>query len=130
MTSKVQPLVHAEISVIPIFGSGAAVAESDPESDTGMSKQIAIAFDAIRRVKDVNAILTPMGTQIETGRFENILKAIEAAHQSLRTTSGIKRIVSTIRIDERLDKSATLEDKVKSVKEKIVAQNEKEVKEI
>jgi uncharacterized protein (TIGR00106 family) len=119
MTSKVLPLVHAEISVIPIFGSGAAVVESDPESDTGMSKQIAIAFDAIRRIKDVNAILTPMGTQIETGSFENILKAIEVAHQSLRTTSGIKRIVSTIRIDERLDKSATLEDKVKSVKEKL-----------
>lgn len=120
MTSKVQPLVHAEISVIPILGSGAAVVvDSDPESDTGMSKQIAIAFDAIRRVKDVNAILTPMGTQIETGSFENILKAIEAAHQSLRITSGVMRIVSTIRIDERLDKSATLEDKVKSVKEKL-----------
>jgi uncharacterized protein (TIGR00106 family) len=119
MTSNVQPLVHAEISVIPILGSRAAVIDSDPESDTGMSKQIAIAFDAIRRLKDVNAILTPMGTQIETGSFENILKAIEAAHQSLRTTSGVKRIVSTIRIDERLDKSATLQDKVKSVKEKL-----------
>lgn len=119
MTSNVQPLVHAEISVIPILGCGAAVIDSDPESDTGMSKQIAIAFDAIRRLKDVNAILTPMGTQIETGSFENILKAIEAAHKSLRTTSGVKRIVSTIRIDERLDKSATLEDKVKSVKEKL-----------
>lgn len=117
MTSKVQPLVHAEISVIPIAGSGAALADSD--SDTGMSKPIAIAFDAIRRVKDVNAILTPMGTQIETGSFENILKAIEAAHQSLRTGGGVKRIISTIRIDERLDKSATLEDKVQSVKEKL-----------
>ena len=119
MTSNVQPLVHAEISVIPILGSGAAAVDSDPESDRGMSKQIAIAFNAICRLKDVNAILTPMGTQIESGSFENILKAIEAAHQSLRTTSGIKRIVSTIRIDERLDKSATLEDKVKSVKEKL-----------
>ncbi|MFZ0696114.1 MAG: MTH1187 family thiamine-binding protein [Nitrososphaeraceae archaeon] len=119
MTSNIQPLVHAEISVIPILGSGSAAVDSDPESDTGMSKQIAIAFNAIRGLKDVNAVLTPMGTQIESGSFENILKAIEAAHQSLRTTSGIKRIVSTIRIDERLDKSATLEDKVKSVKEKL-----------
>ena len=103
----------------PYLAAESAVIDSDPESDTGMSKQIAIAFDAIRRLKDVNAILTPMGTQIETGSFENILKAIEAAHQSLRTTSGVKRIVSTIRIDERLDKSATLQDKVKSVKEKL-----------
>jgi uncharacterized protein YqgV (UPF0045/DUF77 family) len=45
-----------------------------------MSKDIAVAFDAIRKIKDVKAILTSMGTQIETPNFENILKAIETAH--------------------------------------------------
>ena len=73
-----------------------------------MSKQIAKVFDSIRRVKNVNAILTPMGTQIETSDFKAILNAIEAAHQSLRTEENIKRIISTIRIDERFDKSTTL----------------------
>jgi uncharacterized protein YqgV (UPF0045/DUF77 family) len=32
---------------------------------------------------------------------------------------GAKRIISTIRIDERLDKKETLEDRVNSVNEKM-----------
>jgi Thiamine-binding protein len=48
--------IHAEISVIPI----------GTISGTSMSKEIADASDAIRRVKDLKAMLIPMGTQIET----------------------------------------------------------------
>jgi uncharacterized protein (TIGR00106 family) len=116
MATKVQPIVHAEISVIPITRHSNA--SQDLES-IGMSKQIAVAFDAIRRVKNINVILTPMGTQIETSDFKAILKAIEAAHDSLRSEKNIKRIISTIRIDERLDKSITLHDKVQSVMDKL-----------
>jgi uncharacterized protein (TIGR00106 family) len=116
MGSKVQPLVHAEISVIPITVNENA---SSDTASAGMSKHISKVFDAIRRIKDVNTILTPMGTQIESSKFENILKAIDAAHYSLRTEGSVKRIISSIRIDERLDKSTTLQDKVRSVKEKL-----------
>jgi uncharacterized protein (TIGR00106 family) len=116
MPTKVQPILHAEISVIPI--TRYSNASPDLES-LGMSKQIAVAFDAIRRVKNINVILTPMGTQIETSDFKAILNAIEAAHDSLRSEKNIKRIISTIRIDERLDKSLTLDDKVKSVMDKL-----------
>ena len=47
MTLEVQPLVHAEISVTPIISSR----EDDEKtnSDSGMSKYIAKAFDAIRK---------------------------------------------------------------------------------
>jgi Thiamine-binding protein len=48
--------IHAEISVIPV----------GTISGTSMSKEIAGASDAIRRVKDLKAMLIPMGTQIET----------------------------------------------------------------
>jgi uncharacterized protein (TIGR00106 family) len=116
MATKVQPIVHAEISVIPITRYSSA--SPDLES-IGMSKQIAVAFDAIRRVKNINVILTPMGTQIETNDFKAILNAIEAAHDSLRSEKNIKRIISTIRIDERLDKSVNLHDKVQSVMDKL-----------
>ena len=47
-----------------------------------------------------------------------ILNAIEAAHEAVKST-GAKRIVSTIRIAERLDASRTLEDDVESVNEKL-----------
>jgi uncharacterized protein (TIGR00106 family) len=102
--------IHAEISVIPI--------RIRSETTTSMSKEIAAAFDAIQKIKGLKTMLTPMGTQIESNNFANILQAIEVAHQAVRT-AGIKRIMSTIRIDERLDKSISLEEKVESVMEKI-----------
>ncbi|HEX2124797.1 MAG TPA: MTH1187 family thiamine-binding protein [Nitrososphaeraceae archaeon] len=102
--------IHAEISVIPIGISS--------QTTTSMSKEIAAAFDAIQKIKGLKTMLTPMGTQIESNNFANILKAIEVAHEVVRT-AGAKRIMSTIRIDERLDKSISLEEKVESVMEKI-----------
>lgn len=102
--------IHAEISVIPIGISS--------QTTTSMSKEIAAAFDAIQKIKGLKTMLTPMGTQIESNNFANILQAIEVAHQVVRT-AGAKRIMSTIRIDERLDKSISLEEKVESVMEKI-----------
>lgn len=102
--------IHAEISVIPIGISS--------QTTTSMSKEIATAFDAIQKIKGLKTMLTPMGTQIESNNFANILQAIEVAHQVVRT-AGAKRIMSTIRIDERLDKSISLEEKVESVMEKI-----------
>ena len=95
--------IHAEISVIPIGIRS--------ETTTSMSKEIAAAFDAIQKIKGLKTMLTPMGTQIESENFANILQAIEVAHQVVRT-AGAKRIMSTIRIDERLDKSSSLEEKV------------------
>ena len=102
--------IHAEISVIPIGIRS--------ETTTSMSKEIAAAFDAIQKIKGLKTMLTPMGTQIESDNFANILKAIEVAHEVVRR-AGAKRIMSTIRIDERLDKSISLEEKVESVMEKI-----------
>lgn len=102
--------IHAEISVIPIGISS--------QTTTSMSKEIAAAFDAIQKIKGLKTMLTPMGTQIESNNFANILQAIEVAHEVVRT-AGAKRIMSTIRIDERLDKSISLEEKVESVMEKI-----------
>ncbi len=102
--------IHAEISVIPIGIRS--------QTATSMSKEIAAAFDAIQKIKGLKTMLTPMGTQIESDNFANILKAIEVAHEAVRT-AGAKRIMSTIRIDERLDKSISLEKKVESVMEKI-----------
>jgi uncharacterized protein YqgV (UPF0045/DUF77 family) len=47
-----------------------------------------------------------------------VLQAVKAAHRAARA-AGAKRVISTVRIDERLDKTQTLEDKVRSVKRKL-----------
>jgi uncharacterized protein (TIGR00106 family) len=100
--------VHAEISIVPIAGG----------SDTSMSKEVAAAFDAIRKIKSLKANLTALGTQIEGKDLSSVLQAVKAAHQGAKS-AGAKRVISTVRIDERLDKTQTLQDKVKSVRRKL-----------
>jgi uncharacterized protein (TIGR00106 family) len=99
--------VNAEISIMPIG-----------TSDTSMSKEIAAAYDAIHNLTNLKKVtLTPMSTQIESDKLDDIFQAILAAHNSAKSV-GVKRVISTIRIDERLDKPNVLDDKVRSVETK------------
>jgi uncharacterized protein YqgV (UPF0045/DUF77 family) len=61
MNLEVQPLVHAEISVIPIISS-----RRQRERYLRFGEQIhSKAFDAIRKIEGINVVLTSMGTHIE-----------------------------------------------------------------
>ncbi len=100
--------VHAEVSVIPISKNGG----------TSMGREVALAFDAIRKTKGVKAMLTALGTQIEAENMAAVFAAIEAAHAAVKK-AGAQRIISTVRIDERLDKEQTLEGKVRSVEKRL-----------
>jgi uncharacterized protein (TIGR00106 family) len=96
--------LHAEISIIPV-GTGS----------TSISKEVTAAFDAIRTTKDIKTTkLTAMGTQVDANNMRAILNAIEAAHQAVKST-GARRIISNIRIAERLDTSRSLDDEVQAV---------------
>jgi uncharacterized protein (TIGR00106 family) len=102
------PTVNAEISIAPIG-----------TSDTSMSKEIAAAYNAIRNIRKLKKVtLTPMSTQVESDNLDDIFEAIHAAHDSAKS-AGAKRVISTIRIDERLDKPNTLDEKVQSVYTKV-----------
>ena len=107
--SENQTSFTAEISIIPI---------TTTNGDTSMSKEIALVYNAISHIQGLKTILTAMGTQIESNNLENILEAIKISHITLRNI-GIERIMSSIRIDERLGKNNTLERKINSVKDKI-----------
>ncbi len=107
--------VVAEISVIPL---GKKFSTDTMNDSTSISKEVAVAFEAIQRIPQVKVTLNAMGTEIEANNIKDILKSIDAAHQALKDV-GIKRIISTIRIDERLDKTETLQDRINSVKEKL-----------
>ena len=100
--------VHAEISVIPISKSGG----------TSMGREVALAFDAIRKTKGVKATLTALGTQMEADDISSVLAAIKAAHAAVKK-AGAARIISSVRIDERLDKDQTLKGKVRSVEKRL-----------
>lgn len=105
--------VVAEISITPLGKH-----YSNNELPTSIRNEIAIAIDAIKKVNGINVKVTGMSTQLEADSIQDILKAIEYAHQSLKD-KGILRIISSIRIDERFDKSETLEERVNSVQEKL-----------
>ncbi len=103
--------VVAEISIIPIGKNY----PNDDALQTSFSREISLAFNAIKKLKEVKVNLTAMGTEIEANNIQDVLKSVEMAHNAMKE-NGVKRIISTIRIDERLDKTETLEDRVNSVK--------------
>jgi uncharacterized protein (TIGR00106 family) len=100
-------VVIAEISLVSLA-----------KGKTSMSDEITIAFMAIKRTKGLKVTLTGMGTLVESPNLKTILKAVEAAHEAVKKV-GVSRIISTIRIDQRLDKMHTLEDRVQIVTRKL-----------
>lgn len=95
--------VIAELSVVPV-GTG----------DTGLSRYVAACLDVLARRKDVSYQLTPMGTVLE-GPIDIILEVAGKMHEA-PFGLGVSRVVTTIKIDERRDKLATMAGKVESVR--------------
>jgi len=95
----------AEISFVPI-GVG-----------TSLSRYIAVVIKNIEK-SGLKYQLTPMGTIVE-GEWNEISKLIDYSHD-LIFEMGIERIITNIKIDYRLDKKSSMQDKLDSVKKKMV----------
>ncbi len=96
-----------EISVVPI-GTGTA----------SVSRFVARAIDVLENEKDIEYQLTPMGTIIESASTEHLLTIAGKMH-NIVFGGEVKRVVTTIKLDERKDKELTMDGKVKSIKEKL-----------
>lgn len=94
-----------EISFIPI-GVG-----------TSLSRYIAKVVKSIEK-SGLKYQLTPMGTIVQ-GDWEDISKLVDDSHKII-LDMGIERIITNIKIDYRLDKKSSMEDKINSVKRKMV----------
>ncbi len=57
------------------------------------------------------------GTNVE-GEWDDVMKAIKDCHQALHEM-GVPRISTTIRLGTRTDREQTIEDKIRSVEEKL-----------
>ncbi|MEO0083062.1 MAG: MTH1187 family thiamine-binding protein, partial [candidate division WOR-3 bacterium] len=55
----------------------------------------------------------PMGTTVE-GNLSDIFELVLQLHKA-QMKMGVKRILTTIKIDDRRDKKQSMEDKVKAV---------------
>ncbi len=94
-----------EVSVVPIG-----------TKDTSLSSYVA---DCLRILKEhkVPYELTAMGTNIE-GNLQDLIKLVLRMHQ-VPFKKGAKRVVTTIKIDDRRDKTGTLAGKKRAVKRKL-----------
>ncbi len=94
----------AEITIVPV-GVGASV-----------SDYVAEALKIIERSR-LKYRITPTSTIIEGG-LDDLFKIMKEMHES-PFKKGAPRVVTVIKIDDRRDKSITMEYKVKIVEEKI-----------
>jgi uncharacterized protein (TIGR00106 family) len=101
--AKRRIVVIAEFSIHPI-GAGTSVGRYVKEAVRSLSKVTGLTFD-----------ITPMSSVLEAENIRTILEAVEVSHEALRSM-GVKRISSSLRIDERLDKRRKMSDKTRGLK--------------
>jgi len=99
-------MVIAEVSVVPVGTKTPSVSE-----------YVAKAITVLRREKDITYELTAMGTLVE-GQLDKVLGAVRKMHECL-FDDEVKRVVTTIKIDDRRDKELSIRYKVQSVLEKV-----------
>jgi len=95
-------MIIAEIAVVPI-GTGTP----------SVSEYVSKAVDELKRL-GLRPELTAMGTIFEAEEMSTVLKAFEAVHESV-FKQGAKRVVTTLKVDERRDKEGTIKQKLESV---------------
>ena len=96
-------VVIAEFSIMPVGQAGSSV-----------SRYVAAAVNAFKNVDGLDFEVTPMGTILAAKDLDTIFEAVRRAHEAI-IEMGIKRVSSTLRIDDRRDKPRTMEDKVKTI---------------
>lgn len=82
-----------------------------------MSKYVADCHRVLLDEKRVQYQLTPMGTIME-GDLDVLLELIRRMHE-VPFESGAERVSTSIKIDDRRDKKGTMEQKMKSVTDKL-----------
>jgi uncharacterized protein (TIGR00106 family) len=94
-------VIIAEISVVPL-GEG-----------TSVSRLVRLAIDELKKT-GLKTVSGPMGTSVEAASLNEILNAAKAAHEAVMR-AGARRVITTLKIDDRRDKPATMETKMKAL---------------
>jgi uncharacterized protein (TIGR00106 family) len=81
-----------------------------------VSKEVA-ACERILREAGLVTRLHAYGTNVE-GDWDAVFAAVKRCHEALHEM-GVPRISSTLRVGTRIDRSQSLDDKVRSVEEKL-----------
>jgi uncharacterized protein (TIGR00106 family) len=96
--------VIADLTVIPL-GVGVSLGSYVAECERILKKA------------GLNARLHAFGTNIE-GEWDAVMAAVQECHQALHAM-GVPRVSTTLKLGTRTDRAQTMEDKVRSVEEKL-----------
>jgi uncharacterized protein (TIGR00106 family) len=94
--------VIVEFSIVPL-GEGLSV-----------SKLLAPAVEELEK-REVKYEITSMGTIFEAKNIQEAFWLVAEAHEAV-FGEGVKRVVTSVRIDDRRDGERSMEDKVESLK--------------
>ena len=97
--------VVAEVTVVPL---GTA--------SPSLSSYVAEVEKALKDFPRLKSMLTPMSTILE-GEMDDVLEAVKAMHEA-PFRLGALRVSTTLRIEDRRDKAATMAGKLAAVREK------------
>lgn len=99
-------MATADITVLPIGREGASVSDLLAEIARHLESQDKVRFE-----------MHAMGTSLE-GETADIF-ALAAELHALPFNSGIPRVYTVLKVDQRTDKEQTLESKVESVQNRL-----------
>lgn len=95
-----------EVSTVPL-GTGTP----------SLSQYVARAVEVLQGEEDIKYELTSMGTIIE-GDLDRLLALVRRMHEVVFDT-GVTRVLTVIKIDDRRDKASSMSSKVKAVRKEL-----------
>ncbi len=96
-------MIVAELSMIPM-GTG-----------TSASKYVRAVHQVLKE-SGLKFVPTPMCTVVEAERMAEVFNVVERADEVL-AGMGVGRIITTVKIDHRLDKEISIETKMGAIKQ-------------
>jgi uncharacterized protein (TIGR00106 family) len=94
-------MIIAQLSIVPI-GEG-----------TSVSKYVKASIEALKR-KGLRVQTSAMCTVFEAKTIDEILSALKEAHNAVLRL-GAKRVITHLTIDDRKDKKATIDTKLRAI---------------
>lgn len=95
-------MIIAEISVAPM------------SEGTSISRFVKLSVGEVKK-SGLKTFSGPMCTSVEATNLDELFAVVKAAHQAV-IEAGAMRVITTLKIDDRRDKAATMETKMTAVK--------------
>ncbi|RMG37790.1 MAG: thiamine-binding protein [Methanobacteriota archaeon] len=92
----------------------AEIVTSPVGEGVSLSKFVKEAIKEIDNYPGIRVLHHPMGTVVEADSVDQVLEVTKLAHEAI-FKAGAKRVVTTLKIDDRRDKDRRMEDKVNAV---------------